>query len=366
MRKIGISLVLMIGWLSLHASGTAEEKIVNRLPKYGQIQLDLQENVVLKEIEGDSNFQFGRAIVDLAVDMRGELFILDFDRLLKYDAEGRYSGAIGKKGEGPGEFMWPGRLFAGERGDIYVSDRGRFLHLFGGDGKYVKKIALEFTISFNSNFFIGRNDHIYAAIMEMSESGPKTVLVTADPSGKLLKKIEVVNDGITQVQVTRSGRGGVMSGMVHEYSERLCFNRVGQSLLCSGTNTSYELSLFDLEGNLQATFFKEEEALPITAEEKESLGPSAVFPLHRPFFNDILSDEEGRIYIIRAKSLLDKSPKTEIDIFSSNGRYLYGTSVPFRPRAFSKGSFYSIEQDENQLRMIKKWTIRNFRELKLD
>ena len=91
-----------------------------------------------------------------------------------------------------------------------------------------------------------------------------------------------------------------------------------------------------------------------------------MFPPHRPFFSDILSDDEGRIYIVRTKSLLDKTPKTEIDIFSSNGNYLYGTSVPFKPRVFSKGSFYSIEQDENQLRMIKKWTIRNFRELKLD
>jgi hypothetical protein len=363
MRKIGFSLVLMIGLLSLHASGTAEEKIVNRLPKYGQVQFDLQESVALKEIEGDSNFQFGRAIGDLAVDTRGDLFILDYDRLLKYDAEGRFVGMIGKKGEGPGEFLQPRRLFADEPGDLYVSDRGRFLHIFGSDGKYLKKVALEFTISFNaSNFFIDRNDHIYAAMMEVSESGPKTTLVKADPSGKILKKLEVVRDRNTQIQ--GSSRGGTMGGMVHEYSERLCFNRVGKSLLCSGTNTSYELSLFDLEGNLQATFSKEAAAIPITAEEKKSQGPSAVFPPHRPFFSDILSDEEGRIYIVRTKSLLDKSPKTEIDIFSSNGHYLYGTAVPFKPRAFSKESFYSIEQDENQLRMIKKWTIRNFRELK--
>jgi len=364
MRKIGISLALMIGLLFLHASGTAEEKIVNRLPKYGQVQFDLQESVVLKEIEGDLNFQFGRAIADLAVDMGG-LYILDYDRLLKYDAEGRYVGTIGRKGEGPGEFIQPRRLFAREQGGVYVSDRGRFLHLFGSDGKYVKKVTLEFTISFNaSNFFLDRNDHIYAAMMEMSESGPKTTLVEADPSGKILKKFEIVRD--RNVQIQGSSRAGVMGGMVHEYSERLCFNRIGHSLLCSGTNTSYELSIFDLEGNLQVMFSKEAEAIQITAEEKKSLGPSAVFPAHRPYFSDILSDEEGRIYIVKAKSLLDKTPKTEIDIFSSNGHYLYGTVVPFRPRIFFKGSFYSIEQDENQLRMIKKWTILNFRELKLD
>jgi 6-bladed beta-propeller len=365
MRKTGISLVLMIGLFSLYASGTAEEKIVNRLPKYGQIQLDLQENVIIKEIDGDSNYQFGNGLWDLAVDKNGNLYILDYDRLLKYDSSGKFLETIGKKGEGPGEFLQPRRLFADEKGDIYVSDRYRFLHLFGSDGKFVKKIALEFTISFNANSFsIDRSGFIYAAMMDVSESGPKTTLVKADPNGKILKKFEVVRD--RNVQIQGSSRGGVMSGMVHEYSERLCFNRVGQSLLCSGTNTSYELSLFDLERGLRTTFSKDAEAIQITAEEKKTLGPSAVFPSYRPFFSDILSDEEGRIYIVRTKSLLDKTSKTEIDIFSSDGHYLYGTVVPFKPRAFLKGSLYSIEQDDHQMRMIKKWTIRNFRELKVD
>ena len=120
MRKIGVSFVLMIGVLSLHASGTAEEKIVNRLPKYGQVQLDLQESVIIREIEGDSNYQFGVGLWDLAVDKNGNLYILDYDRLLKYDSGGKYVGTIGKKGEGPGEFLQPGKIFIHESGAISI------------------------------------------------------------------------------------------------------------------------------------------------------------------------------------------------------------------------------------------------------
>lgn len=363
MRKTLTSLVMMMGMLSLQTRGNAYDKILNRLPKYGQIQLELQENVLIKEIEGDPNYIFGKVLGDLAVDKEGNLFVLDFDRILKYDSHGKFIGTIGKKGGGPGEFQQPNKIFIHERGDVYVSDRGRILHVFENDGKYVKQIILRFMISFSTNnLFVDRDDNIFTAMMEMSESGPNTVLVKADPNGKILKKIEVAID--RNIKIKSSRGGGVMGGLVHRYSERLCFCPVQKSLLCCGINTKYELFLFDLNGNLKTAFSKEEDAKQISAAEKKYFGPDAVFPSHRPFFNNILSDEDGRIYILRSKSILDKSPAIEIDIFDLNGQYLYRTEVPFKPQVLVNGSFYSIEQDENQMRMIKKWMIRNYRELK--
>jgi hypothetical protein len=150
----------------------------------------LQENVLIRENEGDPNYSFGRVIGDLAVDKRGNLFILDSDRILKYGANGKFIGTIGKKGEGPGEFQQPYKIFIHERGDVYISDRGRILEVFKNDGKYVKRIILSFMISpSTNNFFIDRDDNIFAAILEISESGPKTVLVKADPDGKILKNM---------------------------------------------------------------------------------------------------------------------------------------------------------------------------------
>ena len=363
MRITFTSLVMMISMLSMQGMENTSDKIQNRLPKYGQIQLKLQENVLIREIEGDPNYSFGRALGDLAVDKKGNLFVLDFDRILKYDSRGKFIGTIGKKGEGPGEFQQPNKIFIHERGDVYISDRGRILHVFGNDGKYMKQIKLSFMISLGTkNLFVDRDGNVFAAMMEMSESGPNTVLVKADLNGKIIKKIEVFIDRNTKVTGSRSG--GVMGGLIHGYSERLYFYPVQQTLLCCGANTNYELSLFDLNGNLKTAFSKEEDAKQISAAEKKYFGPSAVFPSHRPYFNNILSDEDGRIYILRSKSILDKNPAIEIDIFDQNGHYLYRTEAPFKPQVLVNESFYSIEQDENQMRMIKKWTIRNYRELK--
>lgn len=362
MRKI-ILLLLMAGVLLLPMIGKSNEIVSNRLPRYGQLKLELQENILISESEGDP-YSFGRFIGDLAVDKDGALFVLDSDRVLKYDSQGKFIQMIGSKGEGPGEFQRPNRIFIHERGDLYISEKLRILHVFKNDGKFVKKINLSFIISFETNnLFIDRDDNIYAAAMDISDSGPKSILVKADPNGKILKKMETIIDYDTKF-TSSSGGGGVMGGVSHAYSERLIFHPVKEALLCYGTNTKYEIFLLDLNGNLKTEVSKEEDARLISAGEKKKLGPEAVFPSHRPFFENILSDEDGRIYILKTKSILDKSPDTEIDIFGANGHYLYRTEVPFTPRLIVNGSFYSIEQDENQLRKIKKWVIQNYRELK--
>ena len=362
MKKTLSSLVIMMGMLSLQTTGNAYDEILNLLPKHGQLQFELQENVLIREIEGDPNYSFGRALGDLAVDKEGNLFVLDFDRILKYDSHGKFIGMIGKKGEGPGEFKQPNNIFIHERGDVYISDLGRILHVFGNDGKYVKQIILRFMVLFGTNnLFVDRDENIFAAMTEMSESGPNTVLVKADLNGKILKKIEFAPDRNIKVKGS-----GVMGRLIHRYSERFYFCSVQETLLCCGTNTKYKLKLYDLDGNLKTAFSKEEDAKTISTEEKKYFGPDAVFPSHRPFFDNILSDEDGRIYVVKSKSIFEKNSTIEIDIFGLNGQYLYRTEVPFTPRAIVKGSFYSIEQDENQMRTIKKWMIRNYRELKIN
>jgi hypothetical protein len=362
-RPVSWMMIVFIGTVSFLAASNAGEKIRNQAPKHGELKLDLQENVLIKETEEDPNYQFGGMLWDLAVDKDGLVYVLDLDRLLKYDSHGKFIAAIGKKGEGPGEYLQPRAIFVHEGGDVYVSDRGRTLHVFGKDGAFVKKILLDFSISFSTpNIFIDRDGRIFAASMEMSASGPRTCLVISDPNGKTIKRFGLTDDENTKFQ--GSSRGGVMSALIHEYSQRLCFCHVQGSTICLGNNTDYDLFLYDLAGILKTEFSKEEEPVPITAEERKSLGPSAVFPPHRPFIGGLLSDEEGRIYVLRAKSLLEKNPATKIDIFGLDGRYLYETVVPFKPRLILNGSFISIEQDENQGRLIKKWTIKNYCDIK--
>lgn len=71
----------------------------------------------------------------------------------------------------------------------------------------------------------------------------------------------------------------------------------------------------------------------------------------------------ARIYVVRTKSLFDKSTLEEIDIFCSEGIYLYLARLNFLPRIIRNGSFSSIDQKPDGLREIKRLKIKNYRDL---
>jgi len=104
-----------------------------------------------------------------------------------------------------------------------------------------------------------------------------------------------------------------------------------------------------LDGNILVVFFKPERSQPISAHEKKLLG-EIKYPSHRAYFKGLLNDEKGRIYILRTKSILDKSQIEEIDIFSQEGIWLYRTSLKYVLKVIRNGCIYVIAKDEKELR----------------
>jgi hypothetical protein len=70
------------------------------------------------------------------------------------------------------------------------------------------------------------------------------------------------------------------------------------------------------------------------------------FPGHRPYFSNFMADDEGRLYVGRSKSILDKSPERLFDIFSRDGFYLYRMKLNFWPHVIKRDGFYEIRQNE--------------------
>jgi len=71
-------------------------------------------------------------------------------------------------------------------------------------------------------------------------------------------------------------------------------------------------------------------------------------PDHRPFYSRFLSDDLGRLYVIRFKPITEKDVKTsDIDVFSKDGYYLYRMTWPFVPHLIMGGHLYEVRQDED-------------------
>lgn len=369
-KRAGECLILMI-FISIVMPISADvdsiSNVFSKTPSFGRIMLDGNIDDVIAESDTDERFIFKR-ISDLEVDSRGNIYLLDDDRILQYGPDGKFIKTVGRKGQGPGEYDFPCKLFVDQGDNLYVNDQGQSLSVYDEAGTFVELIRFKFTIqSFPDNlrrFFVDNSGNIIAVKYEFDDTGLKHVCIKADRKGTIIRNImDVEQQGI---RVRGSSRGGVMGGKTHPYSPGIHFCYVKEGLVCLGQNIDYALHLIDTEGKERTVFGKEEEAEPVTSEEIRSLAldKDDLAPSHRPFFNDILSDEKGRIYVLRVAPLLEKRPMQEIDIFSRDGRYLYNMRTPIIPKVIKKGCFYTFVRDENEKIVVKKIRIPDYDHMK--
>lgn len=359
---------LLLGSALGNSQGSLDKpkEMINEKPKYGELSLDFEEEVFVKESEADPRYMF-KHIWDIAIDENGVAYVLDDGRIVKFDDRGRFLSTIGKRGQGPGEFMAPHKLFLDKKNNLYVNDQGVALVAFSSDGTFRELIRLRFLIPAFPvelrNFYVDEQGYFYAFQREYSEFDVQKNLLKADLQGQIVKMIASFPE--TSIKLTAKDGGGVAGGITHSYSASCFFCPVGSRYLCFGENLDYRLFLADLEGNIHLVFSKLEKPHPISAEEKRVMGGGEVkFPPHRPFFKGLLSDEKGRIYIIRTRSVFDKSRVEEIDIFSQEGIYLYHTKLKSAPQVIKNGYIYMIGKDERDLREIRKLKIKNYQSLK--
>ncbi len=154
-------------------------------PVYGEILLDLEEDLSIGREDDDNYVFYGGISID--VDDQGNIYVLERGncRLQKFDLTGPYLQTIGKKGQGPGEFESPSRLFLDKENNSYVSEqRKRKIHLFNSKGEFVKSILLSNT---TTRFSIVPDENIFgvdAGVQYMSSigmSGPVGAIALDQP-----------------------------------------------------------------------------------------------------------------------------------------------------------------------------------------
>lgn len=345
-------------------------------PVYGEIPLDLEEDLSIGR-EDDDNYMFYQ-VAKIDVYDQGNIYLLERGnyRLQKFDIAGRHLKTVGEKGQGPGEFERPYTFSLDKENNIYVSEF-RKIHMFNSKGKFVKSTLLA---NFTTNFFIIPDENIFGIASITTEEKWNRCVVKMDSNGTIIKNIAQFADVKPVRRKAQEGR--IMSFSIgHEYTPRLYFLQSVNNKLLYVHSLEYSLFQINYEGDLELIIKKEEPQHPISQKEKskiyedfstlEKKWPKGVvkeavqFPPHRPFFNRILPDERGRIYVRRVKSALDESEKVEFDIFSQDGRYLYRTNLPFGPEIIKNGYFYDHYASEEKGEVkIKRYKTKNWKQIK--
>jgi DNA-binding beta-propeller fold protein YncE len=110
--------------------------VVLRLNREGHVTMVLGR----KGRTGETDALFNQP-TDVAFGPNGEILVADGygnSRIVKFDGQGQFIKAWGKKGNGPGEFNLPHTIVVDPRGRVIVGDRDNMrIQLFDLDGNYL-------------------------------------------------------------------------------------------------------------------------------------------------------------------------------------------------------------------------------------
>lgn len=112
--------------------------------KNPKVALDLVRKI--GDIDTDDEHLAFNYPTDVDVDKEGNIYVLDSGntRIQKFGPDGIYLATIGRKGQGPGEFISPSSLDIDEDGNLVVTDTAQSrLHVIIGGGKDVKSLVLK-------------------------------------------------------------------------------------------------------------------------------------------------------------------------------------------------------------------------------
>jgi hypothetical protein len=129
-----------------------------------------------------------------------------------------------------------------------------------------------------------------------------------------------------------------------------------------GFAAKYELFIVDSRGKTVKKITRDYKPIKITDEEKEKRieglrdGVKLVWKDHHNPFIYLCVDDEGRIFT-RTYEKAQESGEYYYDIFNPEGKYMAKIPLKSRPYVIKKGKLYSIEEDEEGYKLVKRYRI---------
>lgn len=153
---------------------------VTKLSPDGKVLLKLGETGV----PGVDQRHFDKP-TDVAFAANGDVYVSDGygnSRVVKFDKNGVFQFAWGKKGKGEGEFDTPHQVRLDSKGEVYVADReNQRIQVFTPEGSFIRQIAHGVGIA-PYGLFITPDDMLFVA------DGLKHEVLRLDRDGKVLSR----------------------------------------------------------------------------------------------------------------------------------------------------------------------------------
>ncbi len=319
----------------------------------GELCLDMKKVVEVGKKE--DIFYFFNSVCE---DDDGNFYVLDNKRynVLKFSPEGKYLLSFGNRGEGPGDFKAPSRVYYSENLGVVVTEAMNEASIFTRDGQLVKKINFSKTLGllFNIRYIGGE---LFYAEQQRDKGVRRQILM--DISGK------IVNSELF------SGSGWEIT-MEDGMRYRLYFKELTPQLIFDGyksygvvgTSDQYWLKLINAKGHDLKDIGLNVEGNPLLVKEREyfikeisnvqgwSKQVKKAFEKKIPklkmlYYNVMLTSRYIFVFRIKADVTDEKAPYP-VDVFDMNGKFIGEVSMLRLPLRVSDKYIYLREGDEEE------------------
>ena len=334
--------------------------------------------------EGDPMLEFYRlSTVRQLEDGRIVAMNAGTNELRYFSSDGTYMCSSGRRGAGPGDFENMGwlQVLGGDTLIVYSSGGGPRLSLIDPEGVFRRTLSVPRVddVQFaqphgflSKRVLVMRSSRAYTPDNVTSGTHrDSSILILVAEGGSEIARIGPVPN--FEAAVVRTETSMTVTGLIFGKSLVLGY---GQGRLYLGTNQSYEIAEYDTLAQLRRLIRLERQPEPVTADhiaraessrladaESDAERASAralmdqmEFPSTMPFYNSMLVDSEGNLWVRRYAYF---STAGTWDLFDPEGQLLGEVLTPgnFRPNVITSQEMLGIARDELGVERIQKFEI---------
>lgn len=332
------------------------EIIINPLQshklKEGLSSFKLQEDF---RIDTEDNFyaEIGLSeITSFALDSEGNIFLLNPRRsdffIFKFDNSGNYVKCFGRKGQGPGEIQRAFFICVDADDRIVTTDLVTLkVVFFDNNGELSDEISLPSQMSAVLPLRKG-NYLTLRRVMDRSGWQPAYGFALAIFNSEFSEITELDRQRPSSFQTENKFIGTYMTFNWEVFDDHIYVGNIERG---------YEISVFDLKGNLTKKIKKKYKPVDISEEYKKaflarysdnvSYTSRIFFPEHLPPHNYFFISDEGWLFVMTYEKG-DNADEYIFDIFNPDGVFVGRKSLSFQVTGASRGLFKSAIIKKNR------------------
>ncbi|MCJ7581651.1 MAG: 6-bladed beta-propeller, partial [Candidatus Aminicenantes bacterium] len=317
----------------------------------------IEEELSIERKSTEPKEEMFQNIVSLVIDDAGNIYVLDKKaaNIKIFNKDGNFLKIIGRRGEGPGEFIAPEKGSLSSNNELYIYDWGRsIIQVIDTDGKFIKQMHIQ-TPWFDGPKFLS-DGKLVASLGVVGENIKFN-----------LNKFNTSMEPILTYASIPMLKPPKVNTFVFIFNADLKWDVGPGSEIIWGaiTTPEYELFIHDKDGKYIKKITKQYSPVKLTTKEYKKLMKKwfgkvsykqfdFVIPKNYPPFQGFILDGEGRIFVHRFVEV-EKSNKHYFDVFDDEGKYTTKITLDekFLFGTFKNKKLYTIEEDEDGYKYVR-------------